>query len=231
MIPQRPILGVLMLETRFPRIPGDVGNPKTYPFPVILKKIKGANLKTVVIKTEPSLLKSFIQGAKELEQEGVKAITTSCGFTVLFQDEMAKAVKIPVFTSSLIMIPMIFKMLMGRIGIITANSLNLSKSHLKAAGALNIPTAIKGLEDKSEFKRVILEDSPNGDMQKIEAEVVQASRELLEEHPDVKGIVLECHNLPPYREKIKRETKLPIFDFISLTKFVYSAVRSLGDEP
>jgi hypothetical protein len=28
-------VGILMLETKFPRIPGDMGNGQTWPFPVL----------------------------------------------------------------------------------------------------------------------------------------------------------------------------------------------------
>lgn len=223
---ERAVLGILMLETRFPRILGDVGNPQTYPFPVKLKKVSGANLKTVVWKTELSLMEAFLQGAKELEKEGVKAITTSCGFTVLFQDRLAQEVKVPVFASSLIMIPWAYRMLKGKIGIITANSRSLSQAHLEAAGANGIPVAIKGLEDKKEFRRVILEDSPDGDFKKIEEEVVETAKALVKEHPDVRGLIFECHNLPPYTPRVQMELGLPIFDFLTLAQFVYDAIAN-----
>jgi len=223
---EKAVLGILMLETRFPRIVGDVGNPQTYPFPVKLKKIKGANLRTVVWKTDPALEDAFVKGAKELEREGVKAITTSCGFTVLFQDKLAKAVKVPVFASSLIMIPWAYRLLNGKIGVITANADSLSQAHIESAGAKDIPLAIKGLENKKEFRKVILEDALDGDFTIIEEEVIETARSLLQENPDIKGLVLECHNLPPYTPRIQRELGLPVFDFLSLAQFVYDAIAN-----
>ena len=35
-------LGILMLEARFPRIPGDMGNAATWPFPVLYRVVRGA---------------------------------------------------------------------------------------------------------------------------------------------------------------------------------------------
>ena len=35
-------VGILMLETRFPRIPGDIGHAATWPFPVLYKVVRGA---------------------------------------------------------------------------------------------------------------------------------------------------------------------------------------------
>ncbi|MCS7233539.1 MAG: aspartate/glutamate racemase family protein [Synergistetes bacterium] len=223
---EKAVLGILMLETRFPRIIGDVGNPQTYPFPVKLKKVSGANLKTVVWRTETSLINAFLEGAKELEKEGVKAITTSCGFTILFQDKLAQEVKVPVFASSLIMIPWVYKMIRGKIGVITANSRSLSQAHLEAAGANGIPVVIKGLEGKEEFRRVILEDSPDGDFTKIEKEVLETAKELVIEHPDIRGFVFECHNLPPYTPRVQMELGLPVFDFLTLAQFVYDSIAN-----
>ena len=41
-------VGILMLETRFPRIPGDMGNAGTWPFPVLYKVVRGASPDHVV---------------------------------------------------------------------------------------------------------------------------------------------------------------------------------------
>ena len=41
-------VGMLMLETRFPRIPGDIGNAGTWPFPVLYKVVRGASPDHVV---------------------------------------------------------------------------------------------------------------------------------------------------------------------------------------
>ena len=216
-------LGVLMLNTRFPRIVGDVGNALTYRFPVVFKIVKTANLKNVAIKTDYTLLDDFISAAKELESSGVKAITTSCGFLMPFQEDISRNLGIPFFSSSLMLIPLIQKFVSGKIGIVTANSRNLTSKHLKAAG-LNesYPVVVKGLEDTEEFSRVILDDSPDGDFDKINEEVRTAVDELLKNEPDVKAILFECHNLPPYADTIRSEFGIPVFDYLSLVNMVTS---------
>src|SRR5450830_1704998 len=105
------LIGIIMLDTVFPRIPGDVGNATTFPFPVRYKRVNGASVKRVVKEADPQLLQPFIEAAQELEMEGVKAITTSCGFLVMFQKQIADAVKIPVLTSSLLQVPFVSKLL------------------------------------------------------------------------------------------------------------------------
>jgi len=56
----------------------------------------------VVKQCDPTLIQPFVDGARELEREGVKAITTSCGFLAAFHPQITSSVNIPVFTSSLL---------------------------------------------------------------------------------------------------------------------------------
>src|SRR2546429_5667656 len=104
-------VGILILDTRFPRIPGDVGNAATFPFPVRYHRVSGADPDLVVRRGAEGFLPAFVQGARALEGEGVGAITTSCGFLAKYQQELAAAVRVPVFTSSLLMVPLVHRLL------------------------------------------------------------------------------------------------------------------------
>src|SRR5437016_10621591 len=104
-------VGVLILDTRFPRVVGDIGNAYTFPFPVRYHRVTGASPDLVVRRGAEGLLPNFVEGARALEREGVGAITTNCGFLVKYQREMAAAVAIPVFTSSLLLVPLVHRML------------------------------------------------------------------------------------------------------------------------
>ncbi|MDR2738460.1 MAG: hypothetical protein LBB68_01305 [Treponema sp.] len=101
-------IGILMLNTNFPRIPGDIGNATTFSFPVVYKIIETANASNVVSLGAVELLEPFIKGARELITQGVRAITTSCGFLAIFHRELAAAVDVPVFTSSLIQARLVY---------------------------------------------------------------------------------------------------------------------------
>ena len=59
-------LGILMLEARFPRILGDMGNGGTWPFPVLYKVVSGASPERVVLKGAAGLLPDFIAAGQEL---------------------------------------------------------------------------------------------------------------------------------------------------------------------
>ena len=126
-------IGILCLETYYGRPPGHLRNASTFRFPVMYRIVKGATAKRVVMEADSKLLGPFIEAAQDLEKEGVMAVTGSCGFLALFQNELADAVDIPLFTSSLIQIPMIHRMLRRsqKIGILTASKSTLTEASIK----------------------------------------------------------------------------------------------------
>src|SRR3989441_12379661 len=138
-------VGILMLDTRFPRIAGDMGNAATFEFPVRYQRVSGADPDLVVRRGASGLLPAFIAGARALEREGVGAITTNCGFLVNVQRELSAAVNVPVFTSSLLLVPLVHRMLepRRRVGILTVNPGTLTPEHLEGAAlSPDIPTAV-----------------------------------------------------------------------------------------
>jgi Asp/Glu/hydantoin racemase len=228
-------VGVLMLDTRFPRIPGDMGNATTFPFPVRYHRVDGAHPDLVVRRGAEGLLGAFVDGARALEREGVGAITTNCGFLVKFQRELAAAVAVPVFTSSLLLVPLVHRMLPPgrRIGILTVNAPALTRAHLEGAGITgDTPLAIAGLESEKEFTRVLLDDELELDVDAARAEHVKVARQLIAEHPDIGALVLECTNMPPYAADLQRETGTPVFDILSLVHLMHAAlVAGLSPRP
>src|SRR6267142_2304745 len=152
-------VGILMLDTQFPRIPGDMGNASTFPFPVRYQRVEGASPDLVVRRGAAGLLPAFADGARRLEHEGVGAITTNCGFLVKFQRELAASVRVPVFTSSLLLVPLVHRLLPPgqRVGIMTVDATSLTPEHLAGAGiGADVPIAVAGLETEKEFTRVLL---------------------------------------------------------------------------
>ena len=142
-------VGILMLDTRFPRIPGDMGNATTFDFPVRYHRVPGASPDRVVRQGQQALLPAFVEGAQFLEREGVSAISTNCGFLAKFQRELAATVSVPVFTSSLMLVPLVHRMLQpGRaVGVLTVDASSLHADHFAGAGITpDIPTVVAGLE-------------------------------------------------------------------------------------
>ena len=222
----RPI-GILMLDTHFPRIPGDIGNATTFPFPVVYRTIKGADSRRVVVEADPALIQPFIDAALELVGEGCKAITTSCGFLAIFQKELAAAVPVPVASSSLMQAGMIYKMLKPGevVGIITARASSLGEKHFRGVGIEDVPRVVYGIED-TRLGSVFLEDQNCIDLDMAEKEILNVAGRMLSEHPNVGAIVLECTNMPPFARAIQSMTRLPVFDIITLVKYMHDAVVS-----
>jgi Asp/Glu/hydantoin racemase len=204
-----------------------VGNAATFPFPVRYHRVSGASPDLVVRRGAAGLLPAFIDGARQLEREGVGAITTSCGFLVTYQRELAAAVAVPVFTSSLLLVPLVHRMLTPgrRVGIMTVNAATLGPEHLAAAGVgPEVPLAVAGLEGEKEFTRVLLGDEMELDVDLAREEHVRVARRLVTDHPDVGAIVLECTNMPPYTADIQRETGRPVFDITTLVRMAHDAL-------
>lgn len=220
-------LGVLMLDTVFPRIPGDVGNAHTWPFPVQYKIVKGATAPRVTAPDpDPGLLAPFVEAARELEADGVRAITTSCGFLAVFQRELAAAVSVPVLASSLLQVPLAARLIRPdqRVGILTVRP-NLTPRHFAGAGwsADEIPVHVLAMPDDALFLRVFLDGAAEADPDPIEDELVALVRTFVRDHPDVGAIVCECTNLVPFGQAIRRATGLPVYDLYTLVTQTHAA--------
>ena len=223
----RNAIGILMLDTHFPRIPGDIGNATTFPFPVVYRVVKGADSNRVVVQADPALIKPFIDAALELAAGGCKAITTSCGFLAIFQKELAAAVPVPLAASSLLQVGMVSQMLKPEevVGIITARASSLGERHFKGVGIENVSKVVYGIEDTL-IGKTFFEDLNSIDIDLAEKEMLAVADKMLAEHPNVGAIVLECTNLPPFARALQARTKLPVFDIITLVKYLHEAVVS-----
>lgn len=220
-------LGILMLEARFPRIPGDMGNGTTWPFPVLFRVVRGADPERVVLQGARGLLPDFIAAARDLVDLGAEAITTNCGFLSLFQRELAEAVNVPVATSSLMQVPWVQATLPPgkRVGVITVSRGSLTEAHLDAAGVpRDVP--VVGTEGGREFFRVLIKaEKTDMDVALAEADIVAAGRDLVARHPEVGAIVLECTNMPPYAAALREAVGLPVYDIYSMITWFHAGLR------
>ncbi len=211
-------VGILMLEARFPRIPGDMGNATTWPFPVLYKVVRNASPDRVVRKQGEGLLDAFIEAARELVADGADGVTTNCGFLSLFQDEISSAIEVPVLTSSLMQVAQVNQLLPEgkRAGILTISGSTLTNEHLRKA---NVPedTPIGTTEGMREFSRAILDNELELDVEAARADNVDAAHALINAHDDIGALVLECTNMVPYAADIRRATGVPVF---SIENFV-----------
>ena len=219
-------LGILMLEARFPRIPGDMGNALTWPFPVLYHVVPGASPDRVVRRGAAGMLEPFVEAGRALIRQGAQAIKTNCGFLALFQAELSQALRVPVATSALMQVPMVQALLPPgrRVGVLTVSGASLSAGHLSGAGC-PADTPVVGTEGGAEFSRVLLENEPALDVEAARADLIAAGRRLIERHPDVGAIVLECTNMPPYARVVQEATGLPVFSMVDYVCWLQAGLR------
>ncbi len=220
-------IGILILDAAYPCVPGNVGNASTFDFPVRYKVVKNASIDRLLNQRDPSLLDPFIEAARELQNEGVRAVTGACGFMALFQRQVADALDIPVFLSSLLQVPFIYQMLpRGRkIGVISADSSALTLEHFSSVGIIpDIPLILGGMENQVEFREAVLLENGTLDSDQIQREVVEVAKQMVNKDPDIAAIVLECSDLPPYAAAVQAAVQRPVFDFITMIQYVHSAL-------
>lgn len=221
---KKPFLGILQVNTSFHRPVGDVGNASTWSIPVRIKIVEDAD-KEEVVKGSRAYSKKFIEtwlkAADELVEEGAVALVTSCGFLATMHPILQKALSVPVGTSALLQVP-IAKSLVPpdkTIGILTFDSESLGQEHLLAVGA-NVNTPIAGVPKNGAFQK-ILAGEKEFNYEAIKEDIIFAARQLLNEHENIGGLVLECTNMPPYKRALFEEFGLPVWDILTLGNFVY----------
>lgn len=222
-------IGILMMETRFPRMLGDIGNARTYQVPVRYSTVKNIETdKMTASNIEKVLLNPFIQAAKELEKEGCKAITTSCSFLSGFQKQLADAVTIPVFTNALILAPFIHAMLNKdlKIGIFTEKAKLMNEEYFDQIGwsSQDIPVSVSGMQEGSPFSRLFIDDRLEEDYEVLESCIIALSQRHMKEHPDTGAIILECTNFAPFTNLIQEITGVPVFGINQLLEYMDSCI-------
>ncbi|SDG06787.1 hypothetical protein [Alloyangia pacifica] len=222
-----PFIGILSLDTRFPRISGDAGNPESYHLPARIRVVPGAGSPDIVRdgRPAPELVAAFKSAAENLVSEGACLITSTCGFLITVQREIAVSLPVPVVLSALCLLPMVRQMVGGRpVGVLTASASALGAGAIRAAGTSPEDVRIGGLQDSALFSGTFLalKDAQHAafDPDEMQAEVCGAAEALLARSPDIAAIVLECGNLPPYAEAIRRVTGRPVFSILDAAKLV-----------
>lgn len=211
-----------MLDTTFERPVGDVGNAASWPFPVLYKRVQGATARKVVSGQDDDLLEVFVAAGQELVAEGAFALTTSCGFLALRQSQLSARLTVPVATSSLLQIPSLSATLpKGKtVGVITYDRESLTERHFQEVGVHEIPPIV-GLPNGGAF-RGLIEGGMRYDSQALADELAMTVEDLLQHHSNIGALVFECTNLPRFSSRISQRFGLPVFDILTLGKWLHS---------
>lgn len=220
-------IGILIVESSpVAFIPGDVNNASTYPFPVRYQNVEGLTVERAVGK-DPTVYNELLKAAKSLVQQGVRAITGGCGFLGIHQPKLARELNVPVFLSSLIQIPFISNIIGSdaKLGVITADAKNLTGDLLKAVGVTKSTNiVIAGLEEKPDFYQFGIEEKGCLNEDAVKNEIIDVTKKLVSSSSNVRAILFECSLIPPYAKAVQDAVNLPVFDYITMIKYVFSAV-------
>jgi Asp/Glu/hydantoin racemase len=228
-------IGIALLDQldSQPLIPGNVGNAGTYDFPVRLKIIKGLHDNPYPpVRDENGKYTADVQRTvdtvKELEADGVRAIVMSCGFFSVVQEVLTEEVDIPVFSSPLLLVPLISRLIGKRkkVGIITASKTRLTKEFLEPVGINDsIPYLVEGLEASTEFYACFMGGTRTTlDVDLFREEVVAIADKFVKKNPEIGALLLECSDLPPFAADVQEATGKPVFDFITFVDTIYRSV-------
>lgn len=213
-------LGVLMLETTIERVVGDIGHPDSFEHPVIFRDVPGATVDRVLGRQDEGLVDLFAAQATVLVAAGATVITTSCGFMARHHRALAQRIEVPFAASPLCLLASLTDAY-GAVGVITARATTLGVEHFTGCGTAP-PAAIAGMEDSAAFVAAIVDQDGPLRPEVIRADVVAAALAMQAAHPDLRAILLECTNLPPYRTAIEEATELPVFDALTLVRRLLS---------
>lgn len=218
-------IGLLMLEYRAPFIPGDVGNASTYDYPVLFKVVEGLTLDEA-LGADSAQEKLVIEAAEELERFGVRGIGSDCGFLIKYQEAVRKRVNVPVFMSSLLQVPVVAASVDGPVGVVVASSEGVTRRVLEMAGVKDdAQVVVCGMQDQPHFTEAILEQGGRLDSDRIERETVDTVKRMVDRHPGMGAIVLECSLLPPYSRAVQEATGLPVFDYITMIDYFHAGTH------
>lgn len=221
-------IGVILLDTAFPRPVGDIGNPDTFAGQALFAVVPGA---TVGRLDHPDLPDAFAAARDGLVARGAGLVTTSCGLLVTRQAALQAGCKVPVVSSALLQLPRRQAELprRQRLGVLAMDARRLDRTMLDAAGAPP-DVAVAGLEHGHTLFPVLSANGPalRLDPARAEADVVAAGRALMARAPGVGAVVLECANLPPYRAALSAALGVPVFDLLSL---LAETVFGMADAP
>ena len=218
-------IGILMLDTGFERLPGDVGHAGTWDFPVLYRIVRSATQEALFGAGPEALTDAFVAAGAELVEMGADGLATTCGFLAAIHPELSRRLPVPIATSALMQIPMVQALLPpgARVGVVTADAAGLTPAHFSGVGApADCPVA--GLDPDGAFRRTLRENRPVADRAAQEAELLALVDGLVTRAPEVRALVLECTNLAPHSAAIARRFGLPVFDVVTLVNWFHAAL-------
>lgn len=227
-------LGIILLDEEFPGFPGDMRNPSAYPFPIQYEVAEGVTSQALIFEKDKSpCLDAILRAAHRLQNMGCRAIAGECGYFAYFQKQVAGAVDVPVFMSSLLQVPWA-QQLIGpnkTVGVLVAFEQFFTQAHfeavdLRAGSNFVVSGAIESGPCPELLKMCGHQDidQRGASYAQMELEFVRAAGRFREAHSNMGAMVLECSAMPPFARAIQAAIDLPVFSWGTLLDYAYSVV-------
>lgn len=216
-------VGIICIKLDYPKVPGNVVNAHTFSFPVVYEVLDFEIER--LFQGDPSLEQLVLDAAKKLARSGVKSIVGACGYFAHFQQTVANAVDVPVYMSSLCQLPMI-RMgcgTDGEIGIMCANGENLNKKILTQIGETEDLLIVSDVSKLDSFGAIRWGEGILDNVA-LSADLANLAKQMVDDNPNMKAVLLECSDLPPYAYDIQRACGLPVYDFVTLIEWAARSV-------
>jgi hypothetical protein len=217
-------LGMLQLAHKPLTLPGTLGNPNTFAFPLENRQVPEAWTSKVMMGDE-TVGNNYANEAKRLESEGVIAVMANCGFAVVYQDILRNAVKVPIASSSMVQLPLLLTLIHPdkKVGVLTFDANNLNERYFHAAGVNDMKRiAIAGIEGSPSY-HILNDPEPKLTLEVLGKDVLACAKKLLNDHQDIGALLLECSAFCPFADVLRKETGLMALDFVTLGNFLMSA--------
>jgi len=219
-------LGILMLDTKFERRIGDVGNALSWRFPVHYRIVSGVDTDRVATGDPDAVLTEFYRGIDDLVSLGVDGISTSCSKLSALHPRLRAYSPVPFVTSSLQQIPLVLGILpKGQtVGVLVSNASAISDASFFGTGA---PTGlpIAELPKGGAFRSALEGSALQGDFAKQEREILDTAEMLLRGPAEIGAIVCECVNLAPFSSSLRNRFGLPVFDIVTLLEWFHGGLQ------
>lgn len=207
-----PVVTVLQLDTDFPRVPGDVSCPQTYIGDLEILRVANATVERIV-RADPTAI-PIAPFEVALAQAQGDVIVTSCGFLAYWQTHLAQRTDKPFISSALTALPVLCKRYTPQdILTVTFDADSLNEDHFGS-----YRTGVVGLPRGMHLRQVISQNRAELDVRLATQEIADFVVTRLK--PNHKHILLECTNLPPYKDAISAQTGLPITDILTCIETV-----------
>ncbi len=228
-------IGIMILDDVYPGFPGDVRNASGFPYPIQYEIVEGIDIKQLLWNKDKSpCLKPILKAAKKLEKMGCRAIAAECGYFAYFQPEVADAVDIPVFMSSLLQVPLIQQIIGPKkdVGIVCYQKQFLTDTHLEKVGiSLDSNYIIAGASDDygcTELDKLwnweVRSEKPEAVYKIQEQQMVDACVDFCKKYSSIDAIMLECTGMQPFARAIQQQVDMPVFSWGTILDYAYSVV-------